>query len=142
LHASKLIRNIIFIVYLKNIEPFDFITILSLVEEESCKPLAEWSRHPSSTFQVPTSSGNEFSGWVKKISSPLYTSKHKLRFCPVTTTGRRPGTYMGLCDICVRVGEGFRVFSTHVRKSSSINTIPEGGSYPTGQVFFLKWVFL
>jgi hypothetical protein len=118
-YASKLIRNLIFIAYLKNIEPFDFITILSLAEEESCKlgsflnvvkgALAEWSRHPGSTFQVPgsTSSGSKFLSWVKKIPSPHHTSKHRLRFCPATTMGHWPGTHIGLCDSCVMVGEGF-----------------------------------
>jgi hypothetical protein len=39
---------------------------------------------------------------VKKILSPLHTPKHRSKDLP--------STHMGLCDPCVRVGEGFGDF--------------------------------
>jgi hypothetical protein len=44
----------------------------------------------SSTSRIPGSipGGNEFLDWVKKISSPLHTPKHRLRPGPAVVTGR------------------------------------------------------
>jgi hypothetical protein len=83
--------------------------------------LAEWSRHPSSTSQVSSSIpyGNKFLDWVKKNPLASPHAKTQVKALPICGYGtwRRPGTHMGLCGPCVRVGEGFGVFSACIRSS-------------------------
>jgi hypothetical protein len=102
--------------------------------------LAEWSKHPSSTFQVLGSipSGSELPG-VKK--NPLASPHVKAPVKALPSHGYRSPTWYSHEIVWPLCKGGRGVFSACVRMSSSINAILQGRSYPRQAEFFKRGEF-